>query len=192
MSANAVSGTPKFLASTSRGVRRNQSVSRNVSFSENSPSSNTSRNSQPSSSPWIEWGMPAGKYHRSPVATSSMNVRPSASTAVMRALPGDHVRPLGFLVPVHLADPARLQAHVDAGELGRDRQLAHRHLARPASAEQAVVRGVERVLEVRDRARVGLRRDEDVGVLALERQVARPHHGCAVVASYRLGLLRCC
>jgi hypothetical protein len=33
---------------------------------------------------------------------------------------GEHERPLGLLVPVQLADSARLQAHVHAGELGRD------------------------------------------------------------------------
>ena len=85
-----LSGTPKFFASTSLGVCANQSVIRKVESSEKFPSSNTSRNSQPSSgpsSPWIEWGIPPGKYQRSPSPTSSMKVRPSWSTAVMRARP---------------------------------------------------------------------------------------------------------
>lgn len=46
--SNADSATPKFFASTSRGVWLNQSVIRNVSFSEKSPLSNASRNSTPS------------------------------------------------------------------------------------------------------------------------------------------------
>jgi hypothetical protein len=60
---------------------------RNVSFSEKFPSSKTSRNSHPSSSPWMECGMPAGKFHRSPSPTSAMKLRPSWSTAVRRARP---------------------------------------------------------------------------------------------------------
>ena len=87
-SRKAASGRPKFLASTGRGVRANQSVMRNVESSEKPPSSNTRRNSHPSSpTPWIECGMPPGKYHRSPAETSSANVRPASSTAVMRAVP---------------------------------------------------------------------------------------------------------
>src|SRR5438034_3007103 len=87
MLAKAASGTPKFLASTLRGVCLNKSVIRKVSFSEKLPLSNTSRNSQPSSKPWIECGMTEGKFHRSPSPTSSMKVRPCSSTAVMRARP---------------------------------------------------------------------------------------------------------
>jgi hypothetical protein len=52
--ANAASETPKFLAGTSGGVWVIQSVSRKVLFSLKSPSSKTSRNSQPSARPWIE------------------------------------------------------------------------------------------------------------------------------------------
>ena len=81
-------GTPKFLPNTSGGTCLNQSLSRKVLSSEKLPSSNTSRNSQPSgSSPWIECGMPLGKYQMSPTPTSSTNLRPSSSTAVMRARP---------------------------------------------------------------------------------------------------------
>ena len=155
MSAKAASGTPKFLASTSRGVCANQSVSRKVSFSEKSPSSKTSRNSQPSSSPWIECGIPAGKFQRSPSPTSSTKLRPCCVDGGDARAAGEHVGPLGLLVPVHLADAARLEAHVDPGELGGDRQLAHRDLARPAAGQQPVVRGGEGELEVRDRAGVG-------------------------------------
>ena len=88
MRSKALSGTPKFLARTSFGVWASQSLSRKVSSSEKLPSSKTSRNSQPSpSSPWIECGMPAGKYHRSPSPTSSWKVRPFSSMAVIRARP---------------------------------------------------------------------------------------------------------
>jgi hypothetical protein len=85
--ANAVRATPKFLASTSGGVCASQSEIMNVSNSEKSPASNTSRNSQPSRSPWIECGIPAGKNHRSPAPTSAAKLRPAASTAVIRAAP---------------------------------------------------------------------------------------------------------
>ena len=81
-------GTPKFLDNTSFGVCLNQSLSRKVLSSSKSPSSNTSRNSQPSGlRPWIECGMPHGKYQRSPTPTSSTKLCPWGSIAVMRAVP---------------------------------------------------------------------------------------------------------
>jgi acyl-CoA reductase-like NAD-dependent aldehyde dehydrogenase len=81
-------GTPKFFARTSGGTCLIQSLSRNVLSSSKSPSSNTKRNSAPSGpSPWIECGMPGGKYHRSPTPTSSTKFRPLASTPVIRAVP---------------------------------------------------------------------------------------------------------
>jgi hypothetical protein len=46
---------------------------------------------------------------------------------------GDHVRPFGLLVPVHLANSAWFEAHVHAGELGRGPELAAGDLARPSS-----------------------------------------------------------
>ena len=46
------------------------------------------KNSQPSGdSPWIECGIPDGKYQRSPLSTSATKLWPSLSTAVIRALP---------------------------------------------------------------------------------------------------------
>src|SRR4051794_18224800 len=49
---------------------------------------------------------------------------------------GQHVAPLGLLVPVHLAHAAGLEAHVDAGEVLGDRQFTHGDLARlPGAAE---------------------------------------------------------
>jgi hypothetical protein len=77
MLAKALSGTPKFAASTSFGVCANQSVIVKVSNSEKLPSSKTSKNSQPSSSPYIECGIPAGKNHKSPAPTSAIKFRPS-------------------------------------------------------------------------------------------------------------------
>ncbi len=118
--------------------------------------------------------MPAGKFQRSPAPTSSMKLRPCLSTAVIRGAAGEHVGPLGLLVPVQLADPTGLQPHVDAGHLRGDRQLAHRHLARPAAGAKAVARGGEGELEVGNGAGVGIRRGEQVGVLALQGNVTRP------------------
>ena len=63
-------------------------MTENVLSSLKFPSSKTSRNSQPSPSrPWIECGMPDGKFHRSPSPTSSWKARPSSSMAVIRARP---------------------------------------------------------------------------------------------------------
>jgi hypothetical protein len=78
---------PKFLASTCRGVCAKKSLSRKVLFSENAPSSKTSRNCAPSSNAWMLCGTPCGKNHRSPAFTSSMKLRPSWSTALIRQLP---------------------------------------------------------------------------------------------------------
>ncbi len=92
------------------------------------------------------------------------------------AAAGEHVRPLGLLVPVQLADAPGLQAHVDPGELGGDRQLAHRHLARPAARDEAVARGGEGELEVGDRAGVGIGGGQQVRILALQGHVVRPQN----------------
>src|SRR5439155_531882 len=50
----------------------------------------------------------------------------------------DHVSPLGFLVPVQLADAAGFKAHVYTSDLRADRQLACRRLASPAAGKDAV------------------------------------------------------
>lgn len=79
MWSNLLAGTWKFFAITLFGVCASQSVSRRVSFSSNAPSSKMRRNSAPSlysqfsvssqslgPNAWMECGIPAGKYHRSP------------------------------------------------------------------------------------------------------------------------------
>jgi len=84
----ALAGSPKFFDNTDGGVRLTQSERRKVLSSENAPSSNTSRNSQPSGpNPWMEWGNPAGKYQRSPLPTSPINTVPSGLRQVTRAFP---------------------------------------------------------------------------------------------------------
>ena len=64
----------------------------------------------------------------------------------------EHERPLGFLVPMQLAHTARSQAHIHAGERGRDRQFTRRHLPRPAAFTEPVVRVGKRELQVGERA----------------------------------------
>src|SRR5712671_3274458 len=84
----AFSGKSKFLDNTDGGVCANQSEIRKVLSSENEPSSNTSKNSQPSGpKPWIECGYPAGKYQRSPLPTSPTNTVPSGFRTLSRAFP---------------------------------------------------------------------------------------------------------
>jgi hypothetical protein len=137
--------------------------------SEKLPSSNTSKNSQPSgSSPWIECGI---------------------SVLVDGGDPGaavQHVGPFGRLVPVQLAHAAGVQAHVDAGNVLGDSELALRHLAGPAAAFQSHVGLGKRKLQVRHRAVIGGRRHIDVRVLQLERNVARPGIGAAASRTHRL------
>jgi len=58
-------------------------------------------------------------------------------------MPGEHVGPFGLLVPMHLADAAGIESHIHAGELGCNRQLTHRHLARPGAGQETIVRRSE-------------------------------------------------
>ena len=88
------------------------------------------------------------------------------------ALPAEHVGPLGFLVPMHLAHDVGAQPHVDARHGGRDRQLAHGGLPRPAAVLDAHVAVGERPLQVGHGAAVGRRRAQGEGLLALSGGVA--------------------
>ena len=80
MPSKALSGTPKFFASTSRGIWAKSSVTSSVWFSEKLPSLKTRTNSVPPSSPWIACGKPAGASHRSPGSRSSTRVSRLSST----------------------------------------------------------------------------------------------------------------
>src|SRR6266516_2694315 len=64
------------------------------------------------------------------------------------------------------------QTHIDACQGGGDGQLARRHLSRPASRQESIVRQGERELQVGDRARVGAGRGEDIGILPVQGNVA--------------------
>ena len=46
---------------------------------------------------------------------------------------GQHERPLSFFVPVQLSVCSGFQPHVDRGQGGGDRQLAHRYVSGPTS-----------------------------------------------------------
>ncbi len=121
--------TPKFAAITSFGVWASQSVSWNVLFSENDPSSNTSRNSAPSSSAWIECGRPDGKYQRSPSPTSSIKLRPFSSTIVTLCASVNHISPFCFFMPVQLANGAhfsRIFTDARFSEIGSSRTVTSR------------------------------------------------------------------
>jgi hypothetical protein len=81
---------------------------------------------------------------------------------------------------------AGVEPHVDAGDLLGDAEFALGDLTGPAAALEPHVRGRERELEVRHRAVVGRRRHEDVGVLQLDRDVARSRIGAAPPRPHRL------
>ena len=85
-----------------------------------------------------------------------------------------HDRPLGLLVPVQLADAAGRQAHVDAGDLGRDREVGLRHLPAPAAVLDPSRGQVERGPELRRAADVGRRRVEEGGHGLGQRRIVRP------------------
>ncbi len=84
-----------------------------------------------------------------------------------------HVGPLGELVPVHLADAAGGQPHVDAGDGVRDRKFGLRHLARPAAVLNAPWRVVECRPRQRHAADVGWRRGKRRWKLAADGSVLR-------------------
>src|SRR5215211_3549567 len=98
----------------------------------------------------------------------------------------EHESPLGLLVPVHLAHPARRKAHIHTREGRRDRQLTRRYLPRPATLLQSVVGIGKGELQVGDLAGIGLRRGQHVRVLPVPRQVARTGIGRADTLLYRL------
>jgi len=87
---------------------------------------------------------------------------------------------------MQLAHAAGVEAHVDAGDLLGDAELALGDLAGPAAALEPHVRRREREFQVRHRAVVGGRRDEDVGVLHFDRDVARTGIGAAPARAHRL------
>ena len=83
----------------------------------------------------------------------------------------EHQRPLIGGVPVKLPDAARRQPHIDAGNLGRDRECLHIDLPRPAAVLNTPVRRREGIPECRREAAIGRRRPEHVGVDRFQRIV---------------------
>ncbi|MEJ1231403.1 MAG: hypothetical protein WDM88_13350 [Galbitalea sp.] len=107
--AECLLGDPKVLREHVFGDVVEQVGEQKVSFSEKLPLSKTSRNSQPSSSAWMECGVTEGKFHRSPALDV---VDEGAALVVDRAdaaAAGEHVGPLGLLVPVQFPDRAGLE-----------------------------------------------------------------------------------
>ena len=110
-----------------------------------------------------------------------------------------HVGPFGGLVPMELAHTAGVQAHVDAGDVFGDSELALGNLTGPAAALQSHVGLRKRKLQVRHGAVIGRRRHIDVRILQFERNVARSGIGAAASRTRRLrrtgrriGCLRIC
>jgi hypothetical protein len=97
-----------------------------------------------------------------------------------------HVGPLGGLVPMQLTHAAGIQAHVDAGDILGNAELARRHLPGPAAPFQPHMRVREGEAQVRQTAVVGRRRKEQVGVLPISHEVARARIGAAATGAHRL------
>jgi len=87
---------------------------------------------------------------------------------------------------VELAHAAGVQAHVDAGDGRRHRELAHRDLPRPSARFEALMGVREREAQVGKRSVIGGRRDEDVGVLTIPFEVTRARVRAAMARSARL------
>jgi hypothetical protein len=69
-----------------------------------------------------------------------------------------HVRPLGGLMPMQLADAAGCQSHIDAGDGCGNCEVCLGHLPGPAAVLDAALHGVEGKLDLRHPANVGWRR----------------------------------
>ncbi len=93
-------------------------------------------------------------------------------------------------MPVQFAHASSSQPHVDTGNRFRNLQLAHRDLARPSTFLHAFVRNSERILECLHAARVGLRRQERVRILRINRGIARAGRAGALIALDRVRGLR--
>ena len=132
-------GTPKFFAKNLSWCVPNQSVIRKVSFSEKLPSSKTRRNSQPSSNPWIECGMPA----ESSINRRRHIIHEIAPLGINRGNPclsRKHIGPFVFLMPMHFTNPSRLQTHIHTCKGRCNWQFADGHFSGPASCRQAISR----------------------------------------------------
>ena len=170
---NSFAGTPKFLPSTSVGMCLNQSLSRNVPSSSKSPSSNTRRNSHPSGPrPWIECGIPPGKYQRSPTPTSSTKLRPCGVDRRDAGRSVEHVSPFRLLVPVKLANAAGIEPHFTpaiAFETPSSRAVTWR-VQPPLDCRTCA--SAKENLQIGQGCRIGRGRIEDVWVLSLAGHVA--------------------
>jgi hypothetical protein len=69
-----------------------------------------------------------------------------------------HVRPLGRLMPMQLADAAGRQSHIDAGDGCGNCEVRLGHLPRPAAVLNAALHGIEGRPDLRHAANVGWRR----------------------------------
>jgi hypothetical protein len=101
-------------------------------------------------------------------------------------------------MPVQLADAARTQPHVDAGNGGRNRKVGLGYLTRPAAALDALVRNVEGRPELGHVADVRRRRIDRIRELRLQRRIAgagiaERAWGAVDRALWRLiGIAECC
>src|ERR1700691_3461544 len=83
----------------------------------------------------------------------------------------EHVGPLRLLMPVKLADAARVQPHVHAGDCFRNAKLPRGDLPRPAAARLPDMRIGEGKPEIRQSSRIARRRIEEIRILSLQGDV---------------------
>jgi hypothetical protein len=88
--------------------------------------------------------------------------------------PCGHHGPLCTNVPMQFANAAFNQSHLDARHFLRHGKIADRHLARPNSSLDALMRVGERIFERRLSARICFRREGSVGLGGIESLVNRP------------------
>src|ERR1700722_9130688 len=90
-----------------------------------------------------------------------------------------HVGPFRLLVPMKLADAARIQPHVHAGDCFRNAQLSRGDLTCPAAARLPNMRIGEGKSQVGQSSGIGRRRIEEIWILSFPGHVARDRIGAA-------------
>src|SRR3984957_1359024 len=84
----------------------------------------------------------------------------------------EHVGPFRLLMPVKLADAARVQPHVHAGDRFRNAKFPRGDLPSPAAARLPDMRIGEGKPEIRQSSGIGRRRIEEIRILSFPRNVA--------------------
>src|SRR5438445_981436 len=131
--------------------------------------------------------MPEGKFQRSPTPTSSTKLRPSWSTALMRATPSSMMAHSASLCQWSSRMPPGFRRMLTPAIDFETGQFSDRHLPRPAARLEPHVSHSERKFQVRDSATVRNWGHENVGIQPIQCHVSwtRISSTEVILSSYR-------